>query len=151
MCATTREAPMLFLCIKLPVLKPQKDILVVDDSAVWCQRLTHILKELKNVGSIAYAVNYQQAIEKIEVSKPDIVLLDISLPDKNGIDLIRIFREAFPEIVLVMVTNYADEFYRNLSKKLGADHFIDKSNEFEQIATIIEKQSCSILKTEKPL
>jgi DNA-binding NarL/FixJ family response regulator len=137
---------MLFLCIKLPALKPQKNILVVDDSAVWIKRLTHILKELKNVGDIAYAASYQEAIEKIQVSKPDIVLLDISLPDRNGIDLIKIFREAFPEIVLVMVTNYADEFYRNLSKKLGADHFIDKSNEFEQIAAIIEKQPGHVIK-----
>ena len=118
-----------------------KKILVVDDSPVWVERLTAILKEIKNIGNISYAVTYNEAIEKMHAVKADIVLLDISLPDKNGIDLIKVFRNEYPDTMVVMVTNFADEFYRKLSKKLGANYFIDKSNEFEQIAEIIEQGS----------
>jgi DNA-binding NarL/FixJ family response regulator len=115
----------------------KKTILIVDDSPLIVKRLIDMLNELHNLGWIKHAGNYSEAIQSIKENKPRIVLLDINLPDKNGIDILRICKESNPSTKVIMITNQANEHYRKLCMKLGSDFFIDKTKEFEQIAGII--------------
>ena len=115
----------------------RKTILIVDDSPIIVQHLTDMLNELGNPGFIKNAGNYADAVQLINESNPSILLLDINLPDKSGIDVLRISKEKNPEAKVIMITNQANEHYKKLCLKLGADYFIDKSKEFEKIAGII--------------
>jgi len=89
------------------------------------------------VDSISHAFTVTAAIEILEQSPPDIILLDINLPDTSGIELLRIVKEKYPAIIVVMLTNNANDYYRQLCLKLGADHFVDKSKEFDMVPGII--------------
>ena len=115
----------------------KKKILIVDDSALIVKRLTDMLSELEGLDWIKSADNYKDAVQLIETAKPGILLLDINLPHKSGIDILRISKEQTPSIKVIMITNQANDYYRKLCMLLGADYFIDKSKEFEQIAGII--------------
>jgi DNA-binding NarL/FixJ family response regulator len=66
------------------------------------------------------------------------VLLDIHLGDKSGIDLLMHIKKEYPFIKVMMVSNKASQYYRDLCAEYGADYFIDKSKEFDQIAPIIK-------------
>lgn len=114
-----------------------KMVLIVDDSYLIIERLTDMLEELENIGSITHAYTVAEALDAIKKSKPDVILLDINLPDSNGIDMLRIVKQDYPGIIVVMLTNQANDYYRQLCLKLGADHFIDKSKEFDLIPDII--------------
>lgn len=111
--------------------------LIVDDSLVIIERFIEILTDMDNVGTILQAGNYAEGCQVLEYIKPDVVLLDINLPDKSGIELLRLIHARHADIKVIMITNQATEHYKKICAGLGADHFFDKSNEFELIPGII--------------
>ncbi len=117
--------------------KDKKTILIVDDSALIMERMVPMLEEMENVEFVIHAGTYQEAIELLEKISPQFVLLDIHLPDRSGIELLRTIRERYREIIVLMITNSAGESYREICKKLGARYFFDKSKDFDQIPAVI--------------
>ena len=115
----------------------KKKVLIVDDSHVVVERLTEMLQELNNVDVIYSAGNFTDAINILQNTPPDILLLDINLPDTSGIELLRIVKHKYPSIVVTMVSNQSDGYYKELCRKLGADYFVDKSKSFDIIPDII--------------
>jgi DNA-binding NarL/FixJ family response regulator len=115
----------------------KKTILVVDDSPLIIKRLLDMLCEIPQLGWIKQAGSYQEAAALIDEYQPRILLLDINLPDKSGIEILRNSKETHPAVKVIMITNQANEYYQKLCMKLGADYFIDKTKEFEMIAEII--------------
>jgi DNA-binding NarL/FixJ family response regulator len=69
--------------------------------------------------------------------KPHLALLDINLPGKSGIELLKYIKVNFPETIVIMVTNQNGDFYRNHSMQLGAHHYIDKSKDFEKLNGLV--------------
>lgn len=121
-----------------------KTVLVVDDYALIVDRLVAILKELEEVEVILSATSYADAIPILEKQRPDIVLLDIHLPGRSGIDLLRLIKKEYPCVKVIMATNEQNPTYRALCRQIGAEHFIDKSNDFEMIPNLIASLSrCS--------
>lgn len=113
------------------------NILHVEDSEKIILLLKLMLVNSNRVHSIESARTITQAKEKIGKQKTDVVVLDIQLPDGNGIDFLKWVKEIHPEIKVVMLSNHADEFHRDVAKKSGANHFFDKSTEFEKVSAVI--------------
>ncbi len=114
------------------------NILLVDDSQLVVQRLFEILNELDCVNSLKEANSYYQAVAVLDNTSIDIVMMDIHLPGKNGIELLKYIKENYPAIITVMLTNQVSTSYQSLCKAMGCDHYIDKSSEFEKIAGLLE-------------
>lgn len=114
------------------------NILLVDDSQLVIQRLFEILSELECINSITEANSYYQALSVLASSPIDVVLMDIKIPGKNGIELLTYIKKNYPNIITVMLTNEVNASYQNLCKSIGSDHYIDKSREFESIAGLLE-------------
>ncbi|MEO6488946.1 MAG: response regulator transcription factor [Ferruginibacter sp.] len=110
-----------------------RTLLIVDDSSIIIERLLDALKDHPTIRSILTATNYDEAVEVIDGNKPDIVLLDIQLTGKNGIDLLKYIKQRFPEVKVIMFTNHADDNYFKLCKQLGALYCVDKSKDFDKI------------------
>ena len=130
------------------------NILVVDDAEIVVQRLFEILNEIDCLSSIFNAGSFDQAVNIIKENKLDIILLDIQMPGKNGIELLAFIRKKYPKIITIMLTNRVSDFYKELCKNMGANYFIDKSSEFENIPRIIKSlipKAKKILIPEKPL
>jgi DNA-binding NarL/FixJ family response regulator len=115
----------------------KKIILIIDDSALIVERLINLLKDLRNVETINLAGTWAEAIILLEQFQPQIVFLDIHLPDKSGIELLNKIKTEHPEIIVIMFTNQGSDFYKTLCLELGADYFIDKSKDFDLISEII--------------
>lgn len=115
----------------------KKMVLIIDDSYLIIERLTDMLRELEAIGDITHALSGMDAMEILESRTPDVILLDINLPDTNGVELLRIIKEKYPGIIIIMLTNQANDYYRQLCMKMGADYFADKSEDFELIPGII--------------
>jgi DNA-binding NarL/FixJ family response regulator len=120
-------------------MKRNKTLLIVDDSIVVVDRLIPMLEDLENIACVIHAGSYEEAIEMLEQIRPDFILLDIQLPDKSGIELLREIREKDQEMVVIMITNHATPEYGKVCKGLGAQHFFDKSKDFELISDVIEE------------
>ncbi len=119
----------------------KKIVLVVDNSVLILQRMIPMLEEIKNIKFVVHAGSYNEAIELLHGVTPDLALLDVQLPEKSGIELLRLIKDKYREVVVIMNTNYADEYYRNLCKTLGADYFFDKSKDFSLIPEVISAET----------
>jgi DNA-binding NarL/FixJ family response regulator len=115
----------------------EKLLLIVDDAPIIISRLRLLLEGLPGLDVILEAGSYARAVDVLANKRPDIVLLDIHLPDRSGIDLLRYIKAHYPEVIVLMFSNQASPFYRNLCERLGAAGFIDKSAEFDQAPTIL--------------
>ncbi len=116
-----------------------KSVLVVDDSVLIVERLVEMLKEVESVKQLFTAENYHEAVGVLSQRKPDLVLLDIHMPGKNGIDLLRFISSEYPETKVLMISNQVSEHYQRLCKQEGAVGFIDKSKDFDQIPQFVEE------------
>jgi len=115
----------------------EKQLLIVDDAPLIVSRIKTMMTGLPGLKPILYAGTYVGAAEIIKYDKPDIILLDINLPDRNGIDLLRYIKVHHAAATVIMCSNQSSPFYRNLCARLGATFFIDKSAEFEMIPKVI--------------
>jgi DNA-binding NarL/FixJ family response regulator len=117
--------------------KNSKTVLIVDDSILIMERMIPIMEEIENISFVVHAGSYQEGIEVLNQLTPDMVLLDINLPDRSGIELLRIIRERNLEIAVLMISNHADQYYRDICKKLGARYFLDKSTDIDLIPSVL--------------
>lgn len=115
----------------------EKQLLIVDDSPIIVSRLHSLLEGLPGLGAIHETGSIKEAIHLLAQRTPDILLLDINLPDGNGMDLLRFAKKHYPSITVIMVSNQASPFYRNICRREGAAAFIDKSADFEQVPAIV--------------
>ena len=111
--------------------------LIVDSAEVVATRLHDLLDEMNCFHNISVADNYTEAVAQIDDHTPDVILLDIQLPDNSGIELLKLIKQKYPGLKVIVLTNKSSETYRNLCEQIGSDHFIDKSTSFENITSII--------------
>jgi DNA-binding NarL/FixJ family response regulator len=113
-------------------------VLIVDDSNIVCDGLQQMLIGIADVEIVGQAHNAPDAIASIAGSNPDVVILDISMPGKSGIDVLKDIRAKKLPIRVIMLTNYPYPQYRKKCGELGADYFFDKVTEIEEIPNVIE-------------
>ena len=114
-------------------------VLIVDDSKTVCNGLQQMLSNISGVGIVGQAHNGRDAITSISELKPDVVILDIRLPDLSGIDVLVDIRAKNLSTRVIMLTNYPYPQYRKKCEELGADYFFDKVTEIEEIPVLIEE------------
>jgi DNA-binding NarL/FixJ family response regulator len=113
-------------------------VLIVDDSELVCNRLRAMLLEQGSV-EVEEANHTGQAIEALRLGLPEVVILDLILPDGASFQLIRFAKSVDPGITVIVLTNYAFSSYRRLALESGADYFFDKSSEFDQAFAIVQR------------
>lgn len=112
-------------------------ILIVDDSAPIRQRVAALLSSLPGVTSVTEASGVVSARGCLAGWRPDLIVLDVRMPDGSGIDLLREIRAAGVSSSVIMHTNYQLEPYRHTCFAAGADFFLDKSTESDRLARIV--------------
>lgn len=112
-------------------------LLVVEDSLPLMERMLYLFEGVSEIEFILHAANSSETLRTINEMPVDVVLLDINLPDGNGIDILKKIKEIRPETKVVMFTNYAAKAFRDACYKLGADGFLEKSSDFEKVPQMI--------------
>lgn len=112
-------------------------VLVVDDNIPFVKRIVSLLQEVRNIGHINVACEFGEATRIFKEQQPDVVLLDISMPGQSGMKLLKQFKTSGVQCEVIMLTNHAEDCYRDHCYDLGVDHFLDKSHEFVKIPLIL--------------
>jgi len=108
-------------------------VLIVDDSKIVCKGLQQMLTGVPGIDIVGQAYNGKDAITSISELKPDVVILDIRLPDLSGIEVLKDIRAKKLSTLVIMLTNYPYPQYRKKCEELGADYFFDKVTEIDKI------------------
>ena len=103
-------------------------ILVADDHRDFRRVVTDFLNGLPNVIVVGEACDGVEVIDKLEQLDADVVLMDITMPRRNGLDATRIIKQRWPLKKVVIATMHESSFYRAQAKEANADGFVLKSS-----------------------
>ena len=112
-------------------------ILIVDDEQSYRQLLTLVFEEQGN--TIRTAMNGRQALELLAAEPSDIIISDVKMPDMDGIEMLRAVRETQPDLGVILMTAFASVATAREAFKLGADDFIQKPFDVEELKLIVRK------------
>jgi len=103
-------------------------VLVVDDIQLIRKRLSIILSEHSDVVVVAEASSGWEAIEEAKECQPDVVLLDISMPELNGLQAAPLIKQVAPAAQILIVTHHNSHFFMRAAFAVGALGFLEKKN-----------------------
>jgi DNA-binding NarL/FixJ family response regulator len=112
-------------------------VFVVEDSPAICERIVQMVREVQDVEVVGTADDVLGAIRGIESNMPNTVILDIRLINGDGLNVLQFVKRTMPELKVIVLTNSSSEQHRKLAQRYGADAFLDKSNDFMQIAELL--------------
>lgn len=103
-------------------------ILIADDHKDFRKVVCEFLSRLPNIVVVGEACDGVDVIDKMEFCDPDVILMDITMPRRNGLDATRIIKTRWPEKKVVIATMHESELYRTQAEEVMADGFIAKSS-----------------------
>jgi len=113
------------------------NVLIVDDEQSYRQLLSLVFES--DGHTIRTAMNGRAALELLQTEPADIIISDVKMPDMDGIELLRSVRETQPDLGVVLMTAFASVETAREAFKLGADDFIQKPFDVEELKLIVRK------------
>lgn len=119
-------------------------VLICDDHLIVRQGLKQILSDTPDIQVVAEAENGVDAIRLVraeaEAGWPfDVVLMDIAMPQRDGLDVLKQLKNEYPRLPVLILSTYPDKQYAVRSIRLGASGFVGKSADSEQLIEAIHK------------
>jgi len=114
-------------------------VLVCDDHLIVRQGIRLLLADAPGLGVAAEAASGPEALAAVRAGGIDVVLLDIAMPQRDGLDVLKQLKREFPKLPVLMLSTYPDRQYAVRSLKLGAAGYLNKSADAEQLSAAIHK------------
>lgn len=119
-------------------------IVLVDDSPLICDYLNTTLNKIDGCTVVGMASDGIEAVKVIRNLRPHVVVLDITMPHRNGIDVLREIRKEDPNMVIIMFTADPSVVLEEICLKEGANHYLSKSEVLELVAICKELVNINI-------
>jgi DNA-binding NarL/FixJ family response regulator len=108
-------------------------VLLVDDHAVVRQGIAQLINQQADLIVCGEAEDEPKALEAMDVSKPDVAVVDISLGESNGLELIKHIQERYPKFPILVVTMHTESLYALLAIRAGALGYITKLEAIDKL------------------
>lgn len=112
-------------------------VLVADDHQLFREGLINLLQTAEDIEVIGQAENGQDAIDKVDLLKPDVLLIDIAMRVMNGIDATKVLKEKMPELKIIAVSMHSDKQYVKGMLEAGADGYLLKNCTYRQLTDAV--------------
>jgi DNA-binding NarL/FixJ family response regulator len=116
-------------------------VLVVDDHPAFRRALTSALRMVKGIEVAGEAGGGREATDRARKDEPDLVLMDLSMPDFDGIEAMRRIHEDRPGLPVVILTAHADPGVEKEAREAGASGFLAKGTALEDIVIVLHEAS----------
>jgi DNA-binding NarL/FixJ family response regulator len=114
-------------------------IIIADDHPLFINGIKALLKKTVDFEIVAEAENGEDLIKQVEFHKPDVVLTDIQMPVKDGIEATKEICKRFPKIKVIALTTFSESIYIKKMLVAGASGYILKTTDKEGLITAIKK------------
>ncbi|MFN7726535.1 MAG: response regulator [Rubrivivax sp.] len=112
-------------------------VLICDDHQIVRQGIRQILLDTGDIRPVAEAANGPDAVARAREGGVDVALLDIAMPQRDGLDVLKQLKGEFPRLPVLVLSTYPDRQYAVRSLKLGAAGYLNKSADSEQLTDAI--------------
>ena len=123
-----------------PLKTSMRRILIVEDNTFFLQFLKETMDLRFPSIDILEAANGEEAMEKIKTLSPEAIFMDLRLPGENGLELTKKIKAKYPDIVVVILTNYDLPQYLEAAYQFRADHFLSEDSFLNMINSILANQ-----------
>ena len=123
----------------------KKSVFIVDDHQLMIDGLRKILGEMEDIEIIGLAENGKNAIDKIPILSPDLVLMDLDMPNINGLEASKILLEMLPDLRIIILTMHGERPIVEKMMKIGVAGYLMKNTDQEELKLGISQ----VLKGEK--
>ncbi|MBL8458424.1 MAG: response regulator transcription factor [Zoogloea sp.] len=114
-------------------------VLIADDHAIVRQGLRQILSDTPDLTVAGEAENGVQAVQLVRSGEWDVVLMDVSMPDRNGIDALKLIKKEYPRLPVLILSMYPEEQYAIRALKAGASGYLTKQSAPDLLVTAIRQ------------
>jgi DNA-binding NarL/FixJ family response regulator len=114
-------------------------VVIVDDHPVIRRGVKDILSESAAVDVVGEAASAQEAFQVIRQTKPDLVLLDVTLPDRSGIDLLKDIRASYPAVKVLVLSIHSEHLYAVRALRAGAVGYLTKDSAPEELLKALQR------------
>jgi pilus assembly protein CpaE len=104
-------------------------VLIADNNPDFLGALAQYIRSIPGVELVGEAVDGEDAIKKAEATYPDLIILDIIMPKKSGIEALSAIKDRFPDITVVMISINEGQSYRKLAEVYRVDKYIGKNSD----------------------
>lgn len=116
-------------------------VLIADDHSIVRQGLRQILSDTEDLVVAGEAANGVEALQLVREGEWDVVLMDVSMPDRNGIDALKLLKKEFPRLPVLILSMHPEEHYAIRALKAGASGYLTKQSAPEQLVHAIRQVS----------
>lgn len=113
------------------------DVLIVDDQAIIREGLSLIMSLYEDINICGECIDGQEAVEFVTKNKVDVVLIDIRMPNMNGVEATKIIKEKYQEVRVLVLTTFKEDECVFQALKNGADGYMLKDSKSEDIVDAI--------------
>ena len=113
-------------------------VLIADDHAIVREGLKQIIGDSGLITVAGEAENAQQALQKVREGGFDVLLLDISMPDRNGIDVLKQVKKELPALPVLMLTMHREDQYAIRAMKAGASGYLTKQSAPSELVNALQ-------------
>jgi DNA-binding NarL/FixJ family response regulator len=119
--------------------KPKITVLVAEDHLIVREGLLNLLESDATIEVIGQACNGRECVEMALQLHPEVVVMDIAMPELNGLEATRQLRTAAPEIKILILSAHSDSAYVERMTELGASGYLIKQSSSQQLCTAIKE------------
>jgi DNA-binding NarL/FixJ family response regulator len=112
-----------------------KKVMLVDDNPAIRQALHKVFELQSDWAVCGEAANGREGIEQAKVLKPDLIVLDVSMPGMNGLEAARVIHAMMPKVPLILCSLYADEVLGREAKSAGVVAVFSKTQNIDRLVT----------------
>lgn len=114
-------------------------IILADDHCLVRTGLRRLLDDVEDLTVVAEADNGNDAISRVQEHNPDIAILDINMPELNGLKTTEILRRDYPELKIIIISMHSDELFPERLLKAGANAYLTKDTGIQEITHAIHE------------
>jgi two-component system response regulator YesN len=119
--------------------RTQLNVLVADNSLPLRAQLRAMLGQEPGVCLVAEADSGAYAVELFFQYRPDVVLLEVCLPDSNGFEVMQCFKQAAPDCVVILLSDAPDPCVEEVSRLLGATEICYRGTELSRVREVLQR------------
>src|SRR5574343_65181 len=113
-------------------------LFIVDDHYMVIEGIHSLLKEEKKIDWMGHASNASSCLAFLKKQVPDVILMDINMPDKNGIDLCKEVKELYPSVFIIGLSTFNQQSFIQKMMEHGASGYVLKNATGEELMEAIE-------------